>query len=104
MNGGFDRVGGYAQFGRISERGNGWFLSQGFDRRGAGTLYKHSLVSITGATAQFTRNTTRTYIYVQYGNGCLPSSRFASESCAASRASALALGLTVAYVRKRTAP
>ncbi len=102
VNADFEREDLYVQFGRISDAGNGWFLMQGIDRRQPSSFYSASTVSVTGAALQFTRRTLRTYVFAQYAAGRTPGACASLPSCRGEPSTALALGVTMAYVRART--
>lgn len=92
----------HVQFGRISDAGNGWFLMQGIDRRRPGTFYSTSTVSVTGAALQFTSRAARTYVFAQYATGRTPGVCVSEPECRGDPSKALALGVTIAYVRSRS--
>jgi hypothetical protein len=95
----------YGQFGRISNAGQGWFLTQGLGYRARGTIRGSSSVSLSGVAAQFTRRSLRTYVHLQfaYGRepGSCPSSANTSPCILGDQSHAVSLGTTMEWRRPR---
>lgn len=95
----------YTQFGRISDAGRGWFLTQGVGHRARGTIRGSSMVGLSGVAAQFTRRSLRTYVHLQfaYGRepGACPSSANTSPCTLGDQSHAVSLGTTMEWRRPR---
>lgn len=72
--GGFEDRQVYAQLGRVSDAGRGWFITQGVGQRPRSGSRGSSTVSVSGAALQFTRRSLRTYVHLQYAYGREPGS------------------------------
>lgn len=105
VSGGIEERYVYGQFGRISNTGQGWFLTQGVGHRARGTIRGSSSVSLSGVAAQFTRRSLRTYVHLQfaYGRepGSCPSSANTSPCIPGEQSHAVSLGTTMEWRRPR---
>lgn len=95
----YENTDAIAQFGKISDRGDGWFLMQGIARRDFSDYYGPSVASVSGAAYQFTRNHARSYLYVQYASGRQPGicNGLIRVCEKGDRSHALALGAAIEY-------
>ena len=103
--GGSENISGYAQVGRVSDGGRGWFLTQGVSQRARYRARGSSTASLSGAALQFTRRSLRTYVHLQYAFGDQPGSCPYEGNLLpcipGPRSHAVSLGTTVEWRRPR---